>query len=1002
MPQFSPFARPVRRLLVVALTGCLAATVAPSVLAQSTAATIRGEATLDVAPAANARVTATNVATGLTRSVNAGADGGYSLAGLPPGEYRVEMVADGRTDSQVVTVQVGQVATLDLATGGLDETATGEVDTQLDTVEVNATALVETRTSEIATYVTQKQIEALPQASRNFLAFADTVPGMQFVSGGESGYSSLRSGAQSSNGVNVFIDGVGQKNYVTKGGVSGQNSSRGNPFPQLAIGEYKVITSNYKAEYDQISSAAVTAVTRSGTNEFGGSFFWDRTSDQWREPTPREEADGAKVPSMEEQYGVSFGGPIIRDRLHFFLTYEAKDFSQPREVRIGEDFTVDQLPEHLRPLVGNNQARFNEDLYFGKLSWQASDSQLLELTAKRREETGLLLDSGINTASRAKTDNNEETRLDLRWQVNATDWLNDAHLTWEESFWNPRSKVIAPGYLLYTWPLDGEGNPQERQILAAGGGADYQDKGQQGLGLQNDFTWYGWDGHTIKVGIKYKQVDVEAFEQQPYNPQFRYDIAGDPTVPYQVDFNASTLTADRRVTSGNKQFGIYIQDDWEVNERLTLNLGVRWDYEETPGFLDYVTDEGIATALRGWGNIADTDYDIEDFISTGNNRKAFKDAWQPRLGFSYDLNADGRHVIFGGAGRAYDRNLFDYLALEQSKHTFPSYQYRFDTAEHPCTVGEGNCVAWDPGYLDPARLEELAAANPNLGAEVNLIDNDLKTPYSDQFSLGMRNVVALGQVDWNTSVTLAHIRSYDGIYFALGNRFPDGSFRDPANPGATWGNQPWGEAIPGYGTLLIARNGIETELDSLLLSLEKPYTAESGWGVTVAYTYSDASENRLNAANSDEHYLFDYPGLDGQPMLASVGISRHRLVTTGIYDAPWGITASGKLTLATAPVRDAVNCFAAVSNDHCFFDPYTPHTGFKQFDIALQKRWDTGTDLSPWVRFDLINAFDWRNWTDFQNDRGGPGAGRADWGTRNGDGILLPTRTFKLSMGFDW
>jgi len=68
----------------------------------------------------------------------------------------------------------------------------------------------------------------------------------------------------------------------------------------------------------------------------------------------------------------------------------------------------------------------------------------------------------------------------------------------------------------------------------------------------------------------------------------------------------------------------------------------------------------------------------------------------------------------------------------------------------------------------------------------------------------------------------------------------------------------------------------------------------------------------------------------------------------------------------------------------------------------LQKRWDTGTDLAPWVRFDLINAFDWRNWTDFQNDRGGPGAGRADWGARNGDGILLPTRTFKLSMGFDW
>src|SRR5207342_3069018 len=146
----------------------------------------------------------------------------------------------------------------------------------------------ETKTSEVATYVTQRQIQALPQNSRNFLAFADTVPGMIFDTKAD-GSTQLRSGAQSANGINVFIDGVGQKNYVLKGGISGQDGSRGNPFPQLAIGEYKVITSNYKAEYDQISSAAVTAVTRSGTNDLQGSFFWDRTSDLWREATPTEE-----------------------------------------------------------------------------------------------------------------------------------------------------------------------------------------------------------------------------------------------------------------------------------------------------------------------------------------------------------------------------------------------------------------------------------------------------------------------------------------------------------------------------------------------------------------------------------------------------------------------------------------------------------------------------------------------------------------------------------------
>src|SRR3546814_1681067 len=175
--------------------------------------------------------------------------------------------------------------TLNLGLGGVPETGAAGEATDLDTVVVTAPAMVETNTSEVATYVTQKQIDSLPQNSRNFLAFADTVPGMQFITSPNGSESQLRSGAQGSSNINVFIDGVGQKNYVTPGGMTGQDDSRGNPFPQAAIGEYKVITSNYKAEYDQISSAAVVAVTKSGTNEFRGSFFWDRTSEAWREPS---------------------------------------------------------------------------------------------------------------------------------------------------------------------------------------------------------------------------------------------------------------------------------------------------------------------------------------------------------------------------------------------------------------------------------------------------------------------------------------------------------------------------------------------------------------------------------------------------------------------------------------------------------------------------------------------------------------------------------------------
>ena len=808
----------------------------------------------------------------------------------------------------------------------------------------------------------------------------------------------------------MFIDGVGQKNYVLKGGVSGQDSSRGNPFPQLAIGEYKVITSNYKAEYDQISSAAITAATKSGTNEFEGQVFWDRTSEAWRAASPAEEASGHKAESRTEQYGVALGGPIVRDRLFYFVTYEGKDILSPREVAPGANVPASALPEELFAVTGPTNAPFDEDLWFGKLTWQPDDVNLVELSAKKRNEQELTGIGGTNPTSYGTAKTNDSTRLDLHWQFSSIDWLNDAHLTYEDEQWSPRAITIGPG-----WNFVGPDSMGRPAIINLGGGRDYQDKGQKGWSLQDDLTWFGLDGHTMKMGFKYKSVEINAFEQQPYNPQYQVDLleqlllGHDSTstfIPYQVSFGAPLPgVGDRNISTRNKQFGLYFQDDWQVNDRLMLNLGLRWDYERSPGYEDYATPAALAEALRGWSNIHgdNVDYDIEDYITDGNDRSANKGNFQPRLGFSYDLTGEDRHVIFGGAGRAYDRNLWDYLALEQSKSTFPSYTLFFDTAMHPCTVGTGNCYAFDPQFFDRDYLYSLVADNPNLGSEVNLMNNDLKTPYSDQFSLGMRNTFGLWGHDWSTSASVAHIESHDGIVFTLGNRWPDGSFRNPAVPGATWGSQPWGFPIPGYGTLIIADNGVETRLNQFLFSAEKTWSAESPWGMTIAYTYSDASENRFNAAAVDEHYLFDYPNLDGQPFQTSVGIPKHRLVMTGIADLV-GVNFSGKLTLASPNPKDSVNCHDTTSFDNCFFDSFIPDgtIGFKQLDLAARKEWAMGDKVSFWVRVDALNVFNWNNWTDYDTWRGDPVNANQNFGMRTGNGIVFPTRTYKLSIGYSW
>lgn len=1002
--------RPNRTLLCCALASCMLIS-APMALAQSTGATVRGQVSVDSAPATDASVTATNLATGLSRSVQTASNGTYNLAGLPPGTYRIDVTAAGQTSTRNITLQVGQTATLDLGVGGVAEAGPVDDATDLDTVVVTAPVLVETKTSEIATYVSQKQIEALPQNSRNFLAFADTVPGMAF-STSNNGESQLRSGAQGATNINVYIDGVGQKNYVTPGGLTGQDDSRGNPFPQLAIGEYKVITSNYKAEYDQISSAAVTAVTRSGTNDFSGSFFWDRTSDEWRDATPDEEDAGEKAEEKTEQYGFSVGGPIIRDRLHYFFTYEAKDFVVPRFIQ--PDAIVDQstLPSEITQFYGPASQPFNQEVYFAKLSFIANDANLFELSAKYRDETGILdVGNDVRTQESATALVNDETRVDLRYQFSSMNWLNDAHVTYEESAYNPSPVTAAPG-LRYTVIRPNQSDPTNNvSVLWLGSGTNFQDKGQKGWSLQDDLTFFGWEGHTLKMGFKYKNIDLNAFQFFPPFPQYFYDVNDPIEQPYQLQYAQILQGRDPFVTSENKQFGIYIQDDWEVTDRLLLNLGIRWDYEENPSYEDYVVDPALVTALQGWPNIQNTDYRINDYISTGSNRDAFKGAIQPRIGFSYDLFGDQEHVIFGGAGRAYDRNIYDFMAREFYSGASTTVTLNFLTPLHPCTGPFSRpCIPFDPAFLTPEGLAAYAAANPRAGGEVFLINNDLETPYSDQFSLGMRNLFELWGQDWNSSVTLAHIRSYDGLYFHLGNRRPDGSFHQ--FPDQRFGNAPFGFPPPGYGNLILGDNGFEYRSTSLLLSLDKPFTAESGWGFNVAYTFTDGEENRPNASNN-ESFLFDYPFVTND-FFASTGVADHRLVLSGIYVPGWDLTFSGKLILESPTPRSEVNRLNSPPDTpptqgqgdrYAFYDPVTPDgtIGFKQLDLAVEKRWDTGTDIGFKVRADVLNVFNWRNWTDFDLFYGPPGGPpNPRQGSRNGNGIQLPTRTFKLSFGLDW
>ncbi|WP_333679730.1 TonB-dependent receptor [Dyella sp.] len=966
--------------------------------AQSSDANLRGTA------APNITVTAKNVATGYTRTTTSGKDGSYALVSLPPGTYQVDA---GAGTEHTITLTVASTSTLNLVAAAPAANAKN-----LGGVTVTATTLPEMTTSEVGTTISQREIATVPQITRNFLEFADTVPGMVFTVQ-QNGQTSLQSGGQAPDAINVYIDGVGQKNYVENGGITGQNNTQGNPFPQLAIGEYKVVTSNYKAEYDQISSAAVIAETKSGTNELHGEMFGDWTDTRLRAMTPNEIFAGKKQPSHDKEYGFSLGGPIIKDKAHFFVTYEGKEYDTPIAVVPSAPSSsllqTSDLPASAQAQLGPSSLPFKENLWFAKFDYEPTNRDRIEVSGKYRSETSIS-GTGIGVAaSSALNTINYDRRFDVRWDHSADAWFNRLQLTYENAFIKPTAVNIGNG-AAYT-----DFSNQNTTLLTADA-ADprgTQDKGQKGPAIQDDFTlndlqWHG--DHVVKMGVKYKLIQLVAQDAGEFNPQFSYDVTPNGTlpVPWQVLFPIALPGLSPIVRTNDKQIGTYIQDDWTVDEHLTLNLGIRWDYDETPSYLNFVTPQSVVTALNSQNtnagapqgmtyaqSLALGGVNVNDYISNGHNRHPQTNQFQPRFGFSYDINGDQAHVIHGGAGRSYDRTIYEFLQLEQTKLALDEATITFPNQYHQC-ASSLSCIPWNPAYLGGIGVLQGLLTGTTAGREVDLINNNLKTPHSDQISIGMRNQIG----EWITDVTWAQVNRFNGTVFTLGNRYANGQFYQQ-------GNAAFGESIPGFGSLIIGNNGVTQKTQQVLVSAEKPYTPESHWGVTIAYTYSKAKQNNDSQDPADQ-YAFDEPTIQDYPFITSA-VAKHRLVVSGSNDLPWGLLFGYKLTLATPIPSLGLACINFNTPSACLPVSFTPPGsrflsgpifGYRSIDFQITKNFEIYGNVSGYARFDLLNAFNWNNYDGYLTPYGANGVFSDRPVTYDPHGNILGTpRELKLTLG---
>lgn len=1009
---------------IVAATALVTPTAA---FAQTSASTLRGRAP------AGAEIVVTGADTGSVRRTTASADGTYVVAGLQPGNYHV--TAGDRAGDVIIPVASTSVLNLD------EPAVTGN-----DVVVTGTRPTVEVHSSEVNQFVSLHDIATIPQTTRNFLEFASTVPGVQF-SVDSKGNTSLRGGAQLASAVNVYIDGVSQKDYVGGGsGITGSagpggNGDPGNPFPQLAIAEYKVVTSNYSAQYGDASSAIILAQTKSGTNQFHGEAFGEFTNQKLRSKTPAEKASGsAKAREPSWQYGAALGGPIIKDVAHFFFTWEHKSLSN-QDVVTPSGVTLAQaqslLPSDIASQYGPVTNPFTENLYFGKIDLEPTDKDRIEVSGKFRIEDTVTGGGGQAAASTESPYKNNDRRVDGRWLHNEDNWNNELRVSYQNTDSSTTTTTASPQFQYTYFPLAGTSTPtnQSSTLIITGGpgsGVGAINR-QKGYTFADDFTLpniHLAGDHTFHAGFSYGSIKLttQNVSADRANATYYYAVtsSGVASTPYEVQFPVvNEGISAPRVTTTDKQYSAYLQDDWNIDTHLTVNLGIRWDHEVVPAYLNFVTPANVVSAINGpfpgtaqsyasvlaEGNGSLPGFDINDYISTGSNRKA-PNNFSPRIGFSYDVNGDGQHVIFGGFARAYNRNQFSILALEVTKIAlnnnpqvyFPS-PFTQDSFGACATSGDVNpanhCYAFDPAYLTPDGLATLPISSSS--SEADLLHNNLKTPHSDQFSLGMRNQLG----EWNTQATVSYIESYDGIVGRLGNRYSDGAY---FHNGSQWG----GQGVPGVGGLILWDNAAEDHLLQFSLGAQRAYTKASGWSATISYTYSASDQNNLAGGSNpyqinNNQYLFDLPYPSDYPFVDGTATPTHRLVGTYSRDIFWGVTFATKVELATPPHATGIFGCPNVCNAQGGSTTFVSRApdgflGYKDVDFQLSKDLNFFGALSGYVRLDLLNAFNWHNY-----DPGsilypsGPNNQAANAGTvpiYNKEGAIVGVpRTLKISAG---
>lgn len=908
-----------------------------------------------------------NQDTGMFRETVSNADGTFFVSGIVPGTYQIEAELQGfkKYSRRDIRLEIGRTATVDirLEVGSIEETVTVQAESPL----------VDLTSKEVGGSVSARELIELPSVNRNFVGFVGLLPGIIPTISTESfGSDSVTVNGQDPRNNNYMLDGANNNDDVI-----GQRAGTQARTAIESVQEFQVITNQFDAEFGRTTGAIINAVTKQGTNAFRGSafgFFQDASltkRDFFAELNDLEKPDTA-----QQQFGGTIGGPIVRNKAHFFFSVE--------RVRIDEGITVNVPARPEFNATTTEETRVWNTVVRADHQISPNHTWGVRWLRESSPQFNQIIGNVTLEAAREESDV-DQTIVGTLNSVLGNTRVNTLRLSWtreDVSFGNPcfnsngRNQAACPPTLAFQTFTTGNSNIAQARVNDA-----YQ--------LENTLSWFipGRRGdHDIKAGVQLQYSQSDNDTQDGLNGTFSFSRSNgpfDPSNPFTYP-DRFTIRVPGPGGSFNKSqsLGAFIQDKWRPIQNLTLTIGLRYDVER-------VTLPEVDNPLFE---------DPNDYPVDTNN-------FQPRVGVAYNLG--GSTVLRGGYGRFYDKTHFEVINGVLTNRPFTTSFNRSFPLNNADPGPQQGQFPTDPFLVNgPVITDEMRAELERMfaGATVRntgaTFDNpDRVIPYTDQISAGFER--QLGR-DISFSADYVHGFSRDLLMAVALNP----TLRETTS--TTSPNVRQGSALlsqitaalqqkyPGFepftGNVTTFRNVGETDYDALMLQLEKRFSRN--YSARVSYTLSYSRGNTSGAgAPASPFQVLDDLNLDLNEGPTNFD-QRHNLVVSGTAIVPrtGGLTVSWVARALSGSPFTIFDSTIDADRNGTLSDPLEPGTysgtgpntitvendggrngaygpGFFKLDLRLGYRFNFGNQRTLDIFGEIFNVTDRDNFANPSGDR---------------------------------